>query len=286
MRCGAACPRCLAWSARQSVAMHHRLARRRIDAKVASKPLAASTTWNHQGRNNEPRLFQFPARLAEQVRAHAARPDRSVGWVLTTVLAHCRAQDRGDGCAAEGDEMKTTRNSPRARKERARQAVLRLHRLTERELIAPKLDLRQCQAHTKNGGILRAACSVCRSWRLHHRAKRSGMGRPIKDLNPFGRPSSAPCSRSRHACCWSEEGESQPPRSVRCQTHVHRPINHLNARPDALGDCAEAMIHFGLAFNVCPDRKRGRHPVKRHGLVQPSGCAKIILNPIGAVVLE
>ena len=28
--------------------------------------------------------FQFPALLAEQVRAHAARLDRSVGWVLTT----------------------------------------------------------------------------------------------------------------------------------------------------------------------------------------------------------
>ena len=28
--------------------------------------------------------FQFPSHLAEQVRAHAARLDRSVGWVLTT----------------------------------------------------------------------------------------------------------------------------------------------------------------------------------------------------------
>ena len=28
--------------------------------------------------------FQFPALFAEQVRAHAARLDRSVGWVLTT----------------------------------------------------------------------------------------------------------------------------------------------------------------------------------------------------------
>ena len=28
--------------------------------------------------------FQFPARLADEVRAHAARLDRSVGWVLTT----------------------------------------------------------------------------------------------------------------------------------------------------------------------------------------------------------
>ena len=28
--------------------------------------------------------FQFPSLFAEQVRAHAARLDRSVGWVLTT----------------------------------------------------------------------------------------------------------------------------------------------------------------------------------------------------------
>ena len=28
--------------------------------------------------------FQFPALLAEQVRFHAARLDRSVGWILTT----------------------------------------------------------------------------------------------------------------------------------------------------------------------------------------------------------
>ena len=28
--------------------------------------------------------FQFPARLADEVRAHAARLDRSVGWGLTT----------------------------------------------------------------------------------------------------------------------------------------------------------------------------------------------------------
>ena len=28
--------------------------------------------------------FQFPSHLAEQVRFHAARLDRSVGWVLTT----------------------------------------------------------------------------------------------------------------------------------------------------------------------------------------------------------
>ena len=28
--------------------------------------------------------FQFPALLAEQVRAHAARLDRSVGWILAT----------------------------------------------------------------------------------------------------------------------------------------------------------------------------------------------------------
>ena len=28
--------------------------------------------------------FQFPARLADEVRFHAARLDRSVGWVLTT----------------------------------------------------------------------------------------------------------------------------------------------------------------------------------------------------------
>ena len=28
--------------------------------------------------------FQFPSHLAEQVRAHAARLDRSVGWILAT----------------------------------------------------------------------------------------------------------------------------------------------------------------------------------------------------------
>ena len=28
--------------------------------------------------------FQFPSHLADEVRAHAARLDRSVGWVLTT----------------------------------------------------------------------------------------------------------------------------------------------------------------------------------------------------------
>jgi uncharacterized small protein (TIGR04563 family) len=28
--------------------------------------------------------FQFPARLADEVRAHAARLDRSFGWILAT----------------------------------------------------------------------------------------------------------------------------------------------------------------------------------------------------------
>ena len=44
--------------------------------------------------------FQFPSLFAEQVRAHAARLDRSVGWILVTAwrLAEPQAeQDRGGG---------------------------------------------------------------------------------------------------------------------------------------------------------------------------------------------
>ena len=111
------------------------------------------------------------------------------------------------------------------------------------------------------------------------------MGRPMKDLNPFGRPSSAPCSRSS-SCAAGRRKASHSRRSVRCQTHVHRPINHLNARPDALGDCAEAMIHFGLAFNVCPRSQAWRHPVKRHRFSSiPAVAQRASWNPIAPVVL-
>ena len=43
--------------------------------------------------------FQFPARLADEVRAHAARLDRSFGWILATA-AHCRATIAAMVCAA------------------------------------------------------------------------------------------------------------------------------------------------------------------------------------------
>ena len=38
--------------------------------------------------------FQFPALLAEQVRFHAARLDRSVGWILTTAWRLAEPQNR------------------------------------------------------------------------------------------------------------------------------------------------------------------------------------------------
>ena len=56
--------------------------------------------------------FQFPSHLAEQVRAHAARLDRSVGWVLTTAWRTAEPKIAAM-VAPPGDEMKPTRNSPR-----------------------------------------------------------------------------------------------------------------------------------------------------------------------------
>ena len=66
---------------------------------------------------------------------HEARPK---------LLRHPRAtvgdRRRENGCCG-ANPMKTTRNSPRARKERAvAKRFLRLHRLTERELIALPYD--------------------------------------------------------------------------------------------------------------------------------------------------
>ena len=39
---------------------------------------------DHAGEVMSRLSFQFPSHLAEQVRAHAARLDRSVGWILVT----------------------------------------------------------------------------------------------------------------------------------------------------------------------------------------------------------
>ena len=38
--------------------------------------------------------FQFPSLFAEQVRAHAARLDRSVGWILVTAWRLAEPQAR------------------------------------------------------------------------------------------------------------------------------------------------------------------------------------------------
>ena len=77
--------------------------------------------------------------------------------------------------------MKTTRNSPRGTEgESRRQAVLRLHRLTERELIAPSIST---YANARRIQRMAESCAppvpVCRSWRLHHQAKDSKHGTPL-----------------------------------------------------------------------------------------------------------
>ena len=50
----------------------------------AGNPTCAATATGERKANMSRISFQFPSHLAEQVRAHAARLDRSVGWILAT----------------------------------------------------------------------------------------------------------------------------------------------------------------------------------------------------------
>ena len=162
------------------------------------------------------------------------------------------------------------RNSPRARKERAvAKRFLRLHRLTERELIAlPYSRLTPMPgAYKEWRNLARRLFLFAGSWRLHHQGRIPSMGRPMKDLNPFGRPSSAPCSRS--SSCAAGRRKASHSRSICSLSNARPPTDQPPQRPArCAGRLRGSDDSFGLAFNVCPDRKRGDTRSNAIGLVQ------------------